>query len=170
MTRAEVQFQLGRLMAVYPVPKHFPNDVEKLARIYGDVLEGLDSQAVADAVSKILASDGKFFPTPGQVATAAGHRTASSLTDLGRRYRDWEANGWNRADVSNPDGGRTLGYEPCPVCGELPATSGRLRVIHIEAEHRRLGVGAIGATDEIEQFYATAPKYERPSVSASEAA
>lgn len=159
MTRAEVRFQLSRLLEVFPSPKHYPADPDELARIYGVVLEPYDVQAVADGVTKLLAGDGRFFPTPGVVATAAGHRRSASKGPT-TSYVQWEQT-WGRREVTGPDGEITLtSFTDCPVCGAVPAQGKRLQVRHIAQRHRDRGQPVIGWSDEAEAFYANVPRYE----------
>lgn len=169
MTRAEVRFQVARLLEVYPAPKHFPSNPDELARIYGAVLEPLDVGAVAGAVNGILASAARFFPTPGQIASAAGHRRLAGPRTPRSDYLAWEAD-WGRKLVSGPNGEELTGFTACPVCGAEVEVGPRIRVVHRASVHHDRGMPVIGWSDEAERFYESCPPYQRPAPRLGEAA
>lgn len=122
--------------------------IERLAKIWGDVLEGITIDELADAVRTYLRDGSRYWPKPYEIRQIAldARREAGHVVggggDLRSRYRAWEQH--------NADG------SPCPVCGAVlqsltaaqrGAPEGappRYGVYHDVGEHRRRKVPHVG--------------------------
>lgn len=147
MTTGEIMAELQRLLKVYPRPKQMPADPVELAKVYAGPLGSLDTNAVRSAVDKYMASDARFFPTPGQLATLADHRRAFGNRDATTGdYLNWERD-WGRREDGT--------FSACPVCGAFPecGTHGRFRVHHLADVHEAKRLPLIGWSDRAEAFY-----------------
>jgi len=154
VTEMDVKNAIRKLAVAFTRPEGSEDD---LVGLWRHVLDGVDGDALREAVSRYLRSDSRFFPKPGQIRTMCLEIAAESYGERQERPRSWNS----------------LQEGPCPVCGASlrlagdPNNSGeevfdvrsgkwrkrrdgdhepplRFRVIHNGHAHRAAGIPAVG--------------------------
>lgn len=156
VTQFDCEREIRRLEAAgYRVPDV---GIERTARVWTKVMEGVGPKSFTAAVDEYLRSDSRWWPKPGAIRQLAFEVRArdpkARPTDLRSRYLRWEQ--------SQEDG--------CPVCGAAvqlvgpgrrgvpqkrwneetgrledgEAGEGRLWVVHDAERHRQEGVPWVG--------------------------
>jgi hypothetical protein len=137
---------LGRLLEVYPRPRHYPEDTEAIAKIWQREIGDLDVEVWRAGVSGYCKGSGRYFPTPGEIRSVGQGVAHPSVVAAGLAgaYAEWEV-AWGEAPLGKPI--------PCPVCGAIdgwsmsPPTTRRI-VYHAAEQHAAAGVPFTGLAAE----------------------
>src|SRR5687768_9417150 len=126
MTTIDIEPEIVRLARVYNPPKGLPSEI---ARVWSDVLDGIEPDEFRLAVRAYMRGPGKYFPKPGDIRELVNATRVRAPT--------------NGHAPNDPD--------RCKVCGaavrQLPehpgipdGAVGRLGILHDVESHRRAGV------------------------------
>lgn len=147
ITLIEVSAAIDKISRVFPTPLRAQANPEAFVRTWHEVLGRLTPMQLDGAVKQWLASEERFFPTPGKLLAIARlqFQDIERATDLGTQYRDWEQHGYKRHEGA-------IGHAPCPVCDAelgyyvVNAKTGleRLFVLHNAGRHHMAGVPFVG--------------------------
>lgn len=147
ITLIEVSAAVDQLSRVYALPKRAEANLEAFVRTWHQVLGRLTPMQIDGAVKTYLASEERFFPTPGKLLAIARtqFQDIETATDLASQYKAWEQAGYKR----HPD---ATAHSPCPVCAAelayyvVNATTGnqRLMVLHHADRHRQARIDFVG--------------------------
>jgi hypothetical protein len=139
VTLPEIMHGVSRLLEIYARPRHLPEDVEAIAKIWHRELGDLDADVFRAGISAYCRTDAEYFPKPGVVRKLgeAVARPAAASGGPQADYDRWERD-WPEAPLAHPI--------PCPVCGGLDTWSNggsfalRRGVLHDEAKHLAAGI------------------------------
>jgi len=147
VTFPEIMRGLSRLLEIYPRPRHLPEDLEALAKIWQRELGDLDAAVWNAGISAYCRTDAEYFPKPGPIRKfgEAVTRPSVSVAGLAGAYVEWERTWWEQS-LEQP--------VPCPVCGAIDGWSMkpptlRRQVYHDAGKHEAAGVPFVGARAQL---------------------
>ncbi len=134
VTLPEILHGIGRLLEIYARPRHLPDDVDAIGKIWHRELGDLDADVFRAGISAFCRTDAEYFPKPGVIRKLgeAVAKPAGIGGGLAAEYARWEKH-WPDAPTSAP--------LPCPVCGAVAEWNPRLNVPHDHDKHVAAGVG-----------------------------